>query len=688
MTTSSSATGTGHIVTFYSYKGGTGRSMALATVAWVLAMAGKRVLTVDWDLEAPGLHRYFQPFLTDNQLVETEGLIDFFVNLAVVAAAPESDNSRSEAWYLEHANVLRYTVSLDWEFPGAGFIDFIAAGRQSSAYATRVNSFNWQHFYENQGGGAFVEAFKQHVYADYDYVLIDSRTGVSDTSGICTVQLPDTLVVCFTLNNQSIEGAAAVARSVSQLRRDAGAPEPRILPVPMRIENAEKKKLDRRLEYAERAFSQFVGALPKRARDTYWSQIQFQYVPYYAYEEILAPFGDRPERPTPLLTAVERLTGFITQDNVRRLQRIPEQARLDVLAKYESMDSSADSSNVTRGATAGEPRTWRVGPSLDDDFPSLAQAIDAAEPNERIFVRAGLYDGVNIDKPLEIVGDGRRGEVVIQSTGSYAVRFATPVGRLANLTIQLSGGEGCALEITQGRPRIEDCDINGGSRSGVIVRGFADPIVRNNRIRASAGAGVLIAADGKGTFEDNEIAANAAVGVVIATGAAPVFRSNRVLDNGQSGVFFDKEARGILEETEIAGNQISGVEINAGAEPDVRGNHIHHNRGIGVSIFDGGRGIVERNRIYSNGTAGLAIGATSHITIRANQISNNVGTGVLVLAGGEPLIEDNEITFNKYDGLKVAADASPRVQSNRIFDNDQLVRDLVNPEPDAATRSS
>jgi len=55
----------GRIVTFYSYKGGTGRSMALANFAWILAASGKKVLVIDWDLEAPGLHRYFRPFLVD-----------------------------------------------------------------------------------------------------------------------------------------------------------------------------------------------------------------------------------------------------------------------------------------------------------------------------------------------------------------------------------------------------------------------------------------------------------------------------------------------------------------------------------------------------------------------------------------------------------------------------------------------
>ena len=41
-----SETGEGQIITFYSYKGGTGRTMALANVAWILANSGKRVLSV------------------------------------------------------------------------------------------------------------------------------------------------------------------------------------------------------------------------------------------------------------------------------------------------------------------------------------------------------------------------------------------------------------------------------------------------------------------------------------------------------------------------------------------------------------------------------------------------------------------------------------------------------------------
>ncbi|MGC0347043.1 hypothetical protein RKD34_002623 [Streptomyces sp. SAI-218] len=65
----------GRVITFYSYKGGTGRTMALANTAWILAANGKRVLAVDWDLEAPGLHRFFHPFLDPKALSATPGVI-------------------------------------------------------------------------------------------------------------------------------------------------------------------------------------------------------------------------------------------------------------------------------------------------------------------------------------------------------------------------------------------------------------------------------------------------------------------------------------------------------------------------------------------------------------------------------------------------------------------------------------
>jgi cellulose biosynthesis protein BcsQ len=295
------------IITFYSYKGGTGRSMALANVAWILACAGKKVLAIDWDLEAPGLHRYFYPFLIDKELTASDGIIDFVNNYALEAVSPSHEGDSDPEWYKPHANILRYALSLDYEFPGDGRLDFVPAGRQGLSYATRVNSFDWQRFYDRLGGGVFLEEAKRQMRDEYDYILIDSRTGVSDTSGICTIQMPDIIVSCFTLNHQGIDGALRITKAVFEKRKESGL---KVFPVPMRLDNAENEKLRRRRQEAKKSFYPFPNHLLGGDWERYWDEVPVAYVPYYSYEEVLAIFAQG-GTPASIFTAAEKLTRYL-----------------------------------------------------------------------------------------------------------------------------------------------------------------------------------------------------------------------------------------------------------------------------------------------------------------------------------------------------------------------------------------
>jgi hypothetical protein len=106
----------GKIITFYSYKGGTGRSMSLANIAWILASQGRRVLVLDWDLEAPGLHRYFHPFLTDKELTASDGIIDFVIKFATAATTPHL-LPKEQGSGGENTETASGAVSPDWYKP-------------------------------------------------------------------------------------------------------------------------------------------------------------------------------------------------------------------------------------------------------------------------------------------------------------------------------------------------------------------------------------------------------------------------------------------------------------------------------------------------------------------------------------------------------------------------------------------
>jgi CO dehydrogenase nickel-insertion accessory protein CooC1 len=327
----------GQIITFYSYKGGTGRTMALANVAWILASNGKRVLTVDWDLESPGLHKFFHPFLDESTVSATPGVIEIINDYASAAVDP---GPRNDDWHLEYANVERHAVSLEWAFPDGGKLDFLSAGRQNRDYSAAVCSLDWDNFYDRLGGGRFFRAMREDMKQKYDYVLIDSRTGLSDVADICTIELPDVLTVCFTLSDQSIEGAANVSRQISGRYRDRNI---RVLPVPMRIEDGEKEKLDVGRAQARMKFEGFPAGMTPEGSALHWASVEVPYKPFYAFEETLATFGDDPGSPASLLSSFERITDAVTAGHVTAMRPIPEDLRLqykDAFARRQPASST------------------------------------------------------------------------------------------------------------------------------------------------------------------------------------------------------------------------------------------------------------------------------------------------------------------------------------------------------------
>ncbi|WP_410586597.1 CATRA system-associated protein [Amycolatopsis sp. lyj-23] len=207
----------GSIFTFYSYKGGVGRSFTLANVAVLLARWGHRVLCLDWDLEAPGLGVYFRPRLS---APPSGGVVDLVDDFRHGRFAPE-------------AHVQRLT--------DVGVLDFIAAGREEAGYVTQVQEIDWDGLYDD-GFGEYLEKCREHWAARYDFVLVDSRTGISDIGGICTAHLPDHLVLLFTANRQSILGAMEAARRADAARNLLPFDRSRltVLPVLSRFDNREE----------------------------------------------------------------------------------------------------------------------------------------------------------------------------------------------------------------------------------------------------------------------------------------------------------------------------------------------------------------------------------------------------------------------------------------------------------------
>jgi hypothetical protein len=321
MTTKSSSFG--QIITFYSYKGGTGRSMALANVACLLAQRWANredVLMIDWDLEAPGLHQFFhgrfenpkdrQKNLPTDQL----GLIDLFYEMKSRLSKTDIESDIPESFF-DDLEIEKYIAKLN-----IPLLKLMPAGRfNDGLYSSRVKTFNWEEFFNSYP--FVINQFANHLRRKFGFTLIDSRTGYTDISGICTSLMPEKLVLVFTPNRQSLTGVIDLIHKSTDYRKQSDDLRPLVVfPLASRIENAEDD-LQKEWRFGKSGDDEVKGyqplfeavlkdvyKLPECDLTKYFDEVQVQYKPRYSYGEEIAVLSERTEDRLSMARSYENCT--------------------------------------------------------------------------------------------------------------------------------------------------------------------------------------------------------------------------------------------------------------------------------------------------------------------------------------------------------------------------------------------
>jgi Tfp pilus assembly protein PilF/cellulose biosynthesis protein BcsQ len=250
-------------ITFYSFKGGVGRSMALINTAGILAgQRGFRVLVLDLDLEAPGLS-YLDPELPDVSPAEAQRQLPLQAGLVDLLSDAKERGQEADLFTLSAVELeARYTQRIKIpdslrQFPD-GSLRIMPAGQFDHNYAQRLDSLNLSALYRDGTGEPLIRAFKKK-FAEaglYDYVLVDSRTGMSEGAGICTRDLADHVMILSGLNRQNVEGTCEFLREFRAATEGKRKFQIILSPMP----NGEDKLLDDRRAVAEKVFQGAWGA--------------------------------------------------------------------------------------------------------------------------------------------------------------------------------------------------------------------------------------------------------------------------------------------------------------------------------------------------------------------------------------------------------------------------------------------
>lgn len=232
-------------ITFYSYKGGTGRTLVVANVARYLSRFDQRVVVLDFDLESPGLHYKLNLGKPGEGLPVERGVVDYFHACFLQGSAPKS--------------LKEFFIPLDVSPTERAPIHLMAAGNVPSiAYWEKLSQINWHEFlYAPSAVGVprFLE-LKERIRQEFnpDFLLIDARTGITEIGGVATAILPNK-VVCLLLNNQeNLDGARAVLRSLGRVDRPPGMSPVEIIPVLARIPAFDERDEESRLVDRVRSF--------------------------------------------------------------------------------------------------------------------------------------------------------------------------------------------------------------------------------------------------------------------------------------------------------------------------------------------------------------------------------------------------------------------------------------------------
>ena len=192
------------------------------------------------------------------------------------------------------------------------------AGLQDKSYVQRMQALNWDTLYSNHDLGNFLEELREDWKQSFDFVLIDSRTGITDIGGICTIQLPDILMLLLTANDQSLNGSLEVLERIQEAKARFPFDRAKLLVAPI------VSRFERRVEYdlADFWLKRFADLFPPIIND--WAHkdisamdllnyIRIPYIPYWSFGEKLPVIEKGTSDPEDIGFPLETLAALVAQ---------------------------------------------------------------------------------------------------------------------------------------------------------------------------------------------------------------------------------------------------------------------------------------------------------------------------------------------------------------------------------------
>jgi parallel beta-helix repeat protein len=363
-------------------------------------------------------------------------------------------------------------------------------------------------------------------------------------------------------------------------------------------------------------------------------------------------------------------------------------------------------------------RTITVDQSGNGQYLSISDAIANAQPNTRILVYPGHYrESLIIDRPLAIVGEGSKTEVIIESCNATCISIQTDYAFIRNVTIECRADtaqtDGAILDllsyaiaIPQGDVVIDQCDIAASIQACISCNENTTVKIRDSHIHGSLkGSGIRIKSS-KVEIENCEIYDNQSSGIYGTEShqifiqnckiyrhlqvAVKMLKSNPVIQNchihtnkhgfeivesspilqnckiyqGEIGAVFSRSSQGTVEQCQFFDHTKSGIKVQR-SNPKIHSCQIYDSH-RGVHFTEAARGEMNSCEIYQNRELGILVDTSANPHIHHCQLHHGNAKGIRFTDDATGLVDSCQIFSNVLVGIEIDQTSQPKILHSQI----------------------
>jgi len=292
---------------------------------------------------------------------------------------------------------------------------------------------------------------------------------------------------------------------------------------------------------------------------------------------------------------------------------------------------------------------------VPDDYPTIQEAVDAANPGDTIIVKSGTYyENVNVNKQLTLRGvDTEGGKPVVDagSSGS-AITLSADGITLEGFTAANSGSGffDAGIKVTSNNNIIAENTASNNSY-GICLESSSKNAVRDN-VANNNQIGILLAFSSNNNSITTNIANNNNYGIYISDSSSNTIQNNTASYNGPGGY-----------------EKFGGIHLYSASNNFILNNTASSNNHGIILMKSSNNNIITGNTV-SNNSCGIYLWRYNNKnTIRGNNASNNNIHGIILVSSNNNTLTNNTANSNKGDGILLSSSSNNIITGNNVSNN-------------------